>query len=385
MANKLAHLVIEGNTYDIQDEELTSKFDGMTIELSLSNDYIITATLKDGNNITLSTATIDLPSENSLVSLDYDNTTNEIIGIYRDDTVTVPHRIRVELDNLQEKLTAGQNISITNNTVSVLGLGEASTASVTGIATLDSGGKVPTSQLPSYVDDVLEYSSLSNFPVTGESGKIYVALDDNKTYRWSGSTYVEISQGVVLGETEHTAYRGDRGKIAYDHASAKGTAYENGFYKITTNSEGHVTNATSVQKSDITALGIPAQDTKPNNGKLTLIVNNDQSTKVEFTANDNTDKTFNVTQPIYDKAIEIVNNQVSVRYADKQWDISRDSNNKLFINGKFVKQVDDLDAYTDAPDGEIVEYTGTTDEHYTNGYFYKRIQGTPGAATTPTR
>lgn len=371
MANKLAHLVIEGTTYDIQDEELTSKFDGLTIELSLSNDYIITATLKDGNNTTLSTATIDLPSENSLVSLDYDNTTNEIIGIYRDDTVAVPHRIRVELDNLQEKLTAGQNISIINNTVSLLGIGEASTETVTGIATLDSYGKVPSSQLPSYVDDVLEYSTLQDFPVTGEAGKIYVTLDTNKTYRWTGSVYVEISQGVVLGETEYTAYRGDRGKIAYDHAIAKGSAYANGLYKITTNSEGHVTSATTVQKSDITVLGIPAQDTQPNNGKLTLLVNNDQSTKVEFTANDNTDKTFNVTQPTYNKAIEIVNNQVSVRYADKQWDISRDSNNKLFINGKFIKQVDDLDTYTDAIDGEIVEFIGTTDTNYTNGYFYK--------------
>lgn len=375
MANKLAHLVVENNTYDIQDEELTNKFDGMTIELALSNDYIITATLKDGNNTTLSTATIDLPSENSLVSLDYDNTTNEIIGIYRDDTVAVPHRIRVELDNLQEKLTAGQNISIINNTVSLLGIGEASTETVTGIATLDSYGKVPSSQLPSYVDDVLEYSTLQDFPVTGEAGKIYVTLDTNKTYRWTGSVYVEISKGVVLGETEYTAYRGDRGKIAYDHAIAKGSAYANGLYKITTNSEGHVTSATTVQKTDITALGIPAQDTQPNNGKLTLLVNNDQSTKVEFTANDNTNKTFNVTQPIYNKAIEIVNNQVSVRYADKQWDISRDSNNKLFINGKFIKQVDDLDTYTDAIDGEIVEFIGTTDTNYTNGYFYKRHAG----------
>lgn len=375
MVNKLAHLVIEGTTYDIQDEELTSKFDDMTIELSLSNDYIITATLKDGNNTTLSTATIDLPSENSLVSLDYDNTTNEIIGIYRDDTVTVPHRIRVELDNLQEKLTAGQNISIINNTVSLLGLGEASTEAVTGIATLDSGGKVPSSQLPSYVDDVLEYSTLQSFPEAGETGKIYVALDTNLTYRWSGSVYVEISQSLALGETSSTAYRGDRGKTAYDHAAAKGSAYQSGLYKITTNSEGHVISATVVQKSDITALGIPAQDTQPNNGKLTLMVNNDQSTKVEFTANDNTDKTFNVTQPIYDKAIEIVNNQVSVKYADKQWDISRDYNNKLFINGKFVKQVEDLDSYTDAPDGEIVEYIGETNSNYTNGYFYKRIAG----------
>jgi len=61
-----------------------------------------------------------------------------------------------------------------------------------GIATLDASGKVPSTQLPSYVDDVLEYDSLSAFPTTGETGKIYVALDTNYTYRWSGSTYVAM-------------------------------------------------------------------------------------------------------------------------------------------------------------------------------------------------
>lgn len=55
------------------------------------------------------------------------------------------------------------------------------------------GGLVPASQLPSYVDDVLEFANLASFPVTGETGKIYVALDTNKTYRWSGSIYVEVS------------------------------------------------------------------------------------------------------------------------------------------------------------------------------------------------
>lgn len=79
-------------------------------------------------------------------------------------------------------------------------------------------GKVPTSQLPGFVDDVLEETSLSNFPTTGESGKIYVALDTNKTYRWSGTGYVEISASIALGETAATAYRGDHGKVAYDHS-----------------------------------------------------------------------------------------------------------------------------------------------------------------------
>ena len=89
-----------------------------------------------------------------------------------------------------------------------------------GVATLDSSGKVPSSQLPSYVDDVLEYSALSAFPATGESGKIYIAQDTNKTYRWSGTAYVIISETLALGETSSTAYYGDKGKTAYEHSQA---------------------------------------------------------------------------------------------------------------------------------------------------------------------
>lgn len=138
-------------------------------------------------------------------------------------------------------------------------------------------GVIAAANLPSFVDDVLEgyyNASDSKFyknydssaktysgAYTGETGKIYVNLNDNKTYRWSGSAYVVISETIALGETASTAYRGDRGKVAYDHAAAKGSAFSSGLYKITTNAQGHVTAATAVQKSDITALGIPAQDT----------------------------------------------------------------------------------------------------------------------------
>lgn len=89
-----------------------------------------------------------------------------------------------------------------------------------GKADLDEGGKVPASQLPSYVDDVLEYDNAAAFPATGETDKIYIAKDTNLTYRWSGSGYTEISASLALGETSATAYRGDRGKTAYDHSQA---------------------------------------------------------------------------------------------------------------------------------------------------------------------
>lgn len=135
-------------------------------------------------------------------------------------------------------------------------------------------GKIPSSQLPSYVDDVIEKPSRAEFPEPGESGKIYVAQDTNITYRWSGTGYVEISESLALGETAGTAFRGDHGKLAYEHSQSSGnphgtTAEDIGIFieQTTGNSENAVMSqkATTVEinalKSDIidlqTALDIP--------------------------------------------------------------------------------------------------------------------------------
>ena len=132
-----------------------------------------------------------------------------------------------------------------------------------GLAELDSSGKVPSSQLPSYVDDVVEgYLSGGKFyeesahttQITAESDKIYVDLATNKTYRWSGSAYVEISAGVALGETSSTAYRGDRGKIAYEHsqkAHAPSNAERNVIVGIQKNG-ADITPNSSTRKVNIT-------------------------------------------------------------------------------------------------------------------------------------
>ena len=122
-------------------------------------------------------------------------------------------------------------------------------------------GIINQANLPSYVDDVLEFANKTAFPTKGESGKIYVDQATNITYRWGGTAYVEISPSLALGTTSSTAFRGDYGNTAYQHAVAKGSAFAHGMYKITTNSAGHVTAAQAITKSDITALGIPAQDT----------------------------------------------------------------------------------------------------------------------------
>lgn len=119
------------------------------------------------------------------------------------------------------------NVTLSATDVGAIPSSQKGTAN--GVASLDQDGKVPSSQLPSYVDDVIEgYLSGGQFyvetshstQITAESGKIYVDLTGGKniTYRWSGTAYVEISKSLALGETSGTAYRGDRGKIAYDHS-----------------------------------------------------------------------------------------------------------------------------------------------------------------------
>lgn len=85
-----------------------------------------------------------------------------------------------------------------------------------GLASLNESGIIPSAQLPSYVDDVIEVDTFSNLPDTGESGKIYIVQDTNLTYRWSGTDYVEISKSLALGETSSTAYSGDKGKATTD-------------------------------------------------------------------------------------------------------------------------------------------------------------------------
>ena len=167
-------------------------------------------------------------------------------------------------DALGSKAAASHEHSadnITSGTLSIDRIPNIPDAKIDGMSATKLTGTVPQANLPSYVDDVVEHENFEAFPPTGESGKIYVDTTTNKTYRWSGSTYVEISASLALGETESTAFRGDYGKVAYQHAQAKGSEFASGLYKVETNAEGHVVNATAVAKSDITALGIPAQDT----------------------------------------------------------------------------------------------------------------------------
>ena len=138
-------------------------------------------------------------------------------------------------------------------------------------ANLSDNGKVPANQLPSYVDDVLEYGTFNTFPTTGEDGKIYVAQDTNLTYRWSGTRYVEISQSLALGETSSTAYPGDKGKQLSEDLKAeisRANASEN---VLTTNLNTEITN----RNSQISRLDtkIETEATRATNAETTITTN----------------------------------------------------------------------------------------------------------------
>lgn len=109
-----------------------------------------------------------------------------------------------------------------------------------GYASLDGSGIVPTSQLPSYVDEVLEYANLAAFPAIGATDKIYVALDTNKVYRWSGSSYIEVAAnsgvwgaitGTITSQTDLVNYVTSRGyTLAMNCTSAFNPADSTNYY-----------------------------------------------------------------------------------------------------------------------------------------------------------
>ena len=140
-----------------------------------------------------------------------------------------PHKVTKEqlgLANVENKSSSQIRSEITKeNVTNALGytpVDESKVGAANGVASLDSSGRIPASQIPGGFDNIKEYNNLKSFPTTGEEGKIYVAKDTNLTYRWTGTQYVEISPSLALGETSKTAYRGDRGKIAYEHSQITG-------------------------------------------------------------------------------------------------------------------------------------------------------------------
>lgn len=140
---------------------------------------------------------------NTLTSTDTDHALTAAQGKVLNDTKLAKTENAVSASKLQTSRTISLTGDVTGS-VSFDGSADASIATIVtglgvanGIATLDASGQVPSTQLPSYVDDVLEYLNVAAFPTTGETGKIYVETTGNTTYRWGGTGYVKITSGEV--------------------------------------------------------------------------------------------------------------------------------------------------------------------------------------------
>lgn len=109
------------------------------------------------------------------------------------------------------------------------------------------------------------YGTIGDTGVTPDTTAVYLCTDTVVLYKYKDGNLTASSSGLSLGTTSGTAFPGDKGQVAYTHAvTNKGKGFASGFYKITTNTEGHITAATPITKNDITSLGIPAQDTTYN-------------------------------------------------------------------------------------------------------------------------
>jgi hypothetical protein len=217
-----ADYAVSANTATSATNASTSDYAKNTINTIERNGLTFTATRNDGSSFTFSqqdnNTTYAAGTDLTLNSGTFNHSTSVTAGTAGTSSATSGSTLAVPYVTYNNR---GHITATGTHTHTVTGFIASSLKGANnGVAELGSDGKVPTSQLPSYVDDVLEYDDLSKFPATGEAGKIYVAKDTNKTYRWSGTTYVEISPSLALGETDSTAYRGDRGKIAYDHSQA---------------------------------------------------------------------------------------------------------------------------------------------------------------------
>lgn len=164
-------------------------------------------------------------------------------------------------------LTTGRNINgvlfngsanITINAVDATArIASSEKGAAGGVVPLNSSSKIDSIYIPGSYDDVLEFASIAEFPIAAnaETGKIYIALDTNLTYRWTGTIYAVLDPSLALGTTSNTAYRGDLGNAAYQHSQIT-NGNPHGVTSITGNA-GNVTGVVAIENG---GTGSPSQN-----------------------------------------------------------------------------------------------------------------------------
>lgn len=185
-------------------------------------------TLKNPSSLTVKTnGTIKATYDGSTalsVDITADNVGAASVGHTHDDRYYTETEIDTKIDTINESIDGKATKSHKHSAADITS-GTLSSDRLPSIPVGKLDGVINSSNLPSYVDDVLEYENKTSFPTDGEAGKIYVDKDTNLTYRWSGTAYVEISPSLALGETSSTAFAGDKGKVAYDHSQKTGNPH----------------------------------------------------------------------------------------------------------------------------------------------------------------
>jgi hypothetical protein len=218
-------------------------------------------------------------------------------------------------------LTLGGTLSLTSgNVTTALGFTPENTANrgvANGYASLDGSGLVPSTQLPSYVDDVLEYANLAGFPATGTTGKIYVAIDTNKTYRWSGSAYIYITSGAV------DSVAGKTGVVSLTNADVGLGNVEN---------KSSATIRSEISSANVTtALGFtPYNSTNPS-GYITGITSANVTTALGFTPYNSSNPSGYVTSSALSSYLPLAGGQMSGTLSFQQ------PVGLNFANGQYIK------------------------------------------------
>lgn len=176
-------------------------FDGsanVTNALTLSNTGVAAGAY--GSNIKTVTLTLDAKGRVTAASQqDIRAATTALSGVVQlNDTLTSTLITQAATANAVKKVN---DAVLATDIIAKAAIPSSQKGMANGVATLDSSGVIPANQLPSYVDDVLEFATQAAFPATGETGKIYISIETSMTYRWTGTVYAPIGGGAGTADT----------------------------------------------------------------------------------------------------------------------------------------------------------------------------------------